>query len=62
MPDFRDINFPRDVYVDIETGEWGLRSNLRFVRQTDLPLNLADASEAELRCVGLDNGVPLQHL
>lgn len=57
-----DSDFPRDVYVDIESGEWGLRSNLRLIRQTDLPLNLADATEAELRCVGFDFGVPLQHL
>jgi hypothetical protein len=57
-----DNDFPRDVWIDIETGEWGLRSNLRFIRQTELPLNLSDVTEAELRCVGIDNGVPIQYI
>lgn len=62
MPEQHDAKLPYDIWIDIETGDWGLRSNLRYVRQTNLPLNLADASESDLRCVGMDWGVPEQYL
>ena len=49
----------RDVWVDVETGEWGLVSNLRALRQVDLPLNLGVATAQELRCCGMDCGLPI---
>lgn len=57
-----DDELPRDVWIDVETGEWGLVSNLRLVRQTDLPLSIGNqnwSARAEVRCAGIDHGIPV---
>lgn len=61
-----DRHFPRDCWIDAETGEWGLVSNLRLVRQTELPAAISDhtdlpedARRAAIRCAGIDNGQPI---
>lgn len=57
-----DRQLPRDIWIDVETGEWGLVSNLRLVHQTDLPPSIGnptEATKAEVRCAGIDNGWPI---
>lgn len=55
-----------DCWIDVETGDWGLVSNLRLVSQEQLPLavsaaatpNLDDkARRALIRCAGMDHGI-----
>lgn len=56
-----------DCWIDIETGDWGLVSNLRLVRQEDLPAAISadatpqlndEARRALIRCAALDHGIP----
>ncbi len=65
-----DAGFPRDCWIDVETGEWGLASNLRLVRQTELqsaisadatPTLTPEARRALIRVAGIDKGQPISH-
>ena len=54
--------FPRDIWIDVETGAWGLVSNLHLAEQSALPVGDAIHSAAEVRCAGIDHGVPVAAL
>jgi len=54
--------FPRDIWIDVETGAWGLVSNLHLVEQSALPIGDAIHDAAYMRCAGIDHGVPVAAL
>ena len=54
--------WPRDTYVDVETGAWGLRSNLRLLHQDELMLKDGDDEDVRalrMRLAGIDKGEPV---
>jgi hypothetical protein len=53
-------DFPRDVWVDVETGEWGLVSNLRLIQQTEIATTTFFRSRAERRRIGNEHGMPVK--
>jgi hypothetical protein len=56
-----DEQLRRDVWIDLETGEWGLVSNIRLIRQTELPdaLGTGAARRSDFRRSAAEHGVCL---
>lgn len=58
-PEWRDNDFPRDIFIDMETGAWGLVSNLRVIRQAELPdsMGTGTATAADFRTAAAKHGL-----